>query len=131
MDLETIDLSDQAVCYDVLVNIFHPRGLCCPRCGETERLLIHGRRRAPVLDYRCSQCSRVFNAWTNTPLRKSRLAPSGLVQLVRTILENRPTAQLARDLGRQRFPLERLRHRLQPTVFLWIQQVQRIPWQGR
>ena len=53
MDFPLIDLMDEDACYRKLVELLHPDGLACPRCGAAERLGVHRRHRDPVLDYQC------------------------------------------------------------------------------
>ncbi len=113
MDFPITELMDEQACYDWLVRILHPEGLACPRCHRTDGLKVHRRYRAPVLDYRCSACGRVFNAFTGTVLHKTHYLPSELVLLLRGIAQGTPTAQLARELNKNRPHLLGLRHRLQ------------------
>jgi transposase-like protein len=116
MDANAVDLTDEAACYDRLVGLLHPGGLDCPRCGARDKLGVHRRRRAPVLDYQCGNCGRVFNAWTGTPLEKTHRRPSELVVILRGILQGTPTAQMARDLKCQRAQLLAVRRRLEPLA---------------
>ena len=48
MDFPLIDFIDEDACYRKLVELLHPEGLSCPRCGQRDRLGIHSRRREPV-----------------------------------------------------------------------------------
>ena len=68
MDFPLTDLMDQDACYRKIVGLLHPGGLTCPVCRSSDRLRVHRRHRAPVLDYRCTACGRVFNAFTGTDL---------------------------------------------------------------
>ena len=77
--MPSLDLTDEVACYEALLHLLHPQGLCCPRCRERSALGIHRRHRAPVLDYQCGACGRVFNAWTATPLEKTLRAPSQIL----------------------------------------------------
>ena len=113
MDFPIIDLMDVDTCYQWLVDWLHPDGLSCPRCHRRDGLHVHRRHRAPVLDYRCYHCGRVFNAFTGTSLHGIRRRPSELVLILRGIAQGTPTAQLARELDCDRAELLRLRHRLQ------------------
>jgi transposase-like protein len=116
MDFPIADLMDEGACYQKLVGLLHPAGLCCPGCGAGEAsggLGVHRRRRAPVLDYQCAGCGRVFNAFTGTALHGTRMRPSELVLILRGVATGASTARLARELGRQRPHLLALRHRLQ------------------
>jgi transposase-like protein len=112
MDFPLVELLDEQACYDFLVAALHPEGLRCPDCGE-RRLTIHRAHRDPVLDYRCTACGRVFNAWTATALQGTQRGPAELVLIVQGIAQGTPTAQLARELGCSRRHLLELRHRLQ------------------
>ena len=75
MDFSLIDYMDEDACYAKLVELLHPDGLACPRCGERRRLGVHRRHRDPVLDYQCGDCGRVFNAWTGTALQGTHRRP--------------------------------------------------------
>jgi transposase-like protein len=116
MDFPIIDLMDEGACYAQLVAWLHPDGLACPRCRARDRLHVHRRHRAPVLDYRCGHCRRVFNAFTDTALHGIRRRPAELVLILRGIAQGVPTAQLARELGRDRSQLLDLRHRWQESA---------------
>jgi transposase-like protein len=109
-------LSEEAN-YALLISLFHPQGLVCPRCGGKEGMRIHRRHREPVLDFQCPHCGRVFNAWTGTPLQKTHHRPRSLVRLIRAILLRQPTSELARELGCQRVQLQALRIRVQRVVW--------------
>jgi transposase-like protein len=116
MDFPIIDLRDEDACYAKLVAWLHPDGLACLRCGARDHLHVHRRHRAPVLDYRCGHCRRVFNALTGTALHGIR-RPADLVLIVRGIAQGVPTAQLARELDRDRSQLLDLRHHLQESAY--------------
>lgn len=95
----------ESQCYDVLVDLLHPEGQLCPRCRSREDLGIHRRHRAPVIDYQCNRCGRVFNAWTNTPLQGTQRRPSEILAIVRGVLDGTPTSRLACNLGCSRMKL--------------------------
>lgn len=118
MDFPLIDLMDEQACYDRLVDLLHPGGLACPRCHAGDRLGIHRRHRDPVIDYQCGHCGRVFNAFTDTPLRGIRRPPTQLLLILRGIAQAAPTAQMARELGCDRKHLLELRHRLQDNALM-------------
>ena len=69
MDFPIAELMDEDACYAKLLHWLHPDGLACPRCGARDGLGVHRRHRAPILDYRCKACRRVFNAFTGTALQ--------------------------------------------------------------
>jgi transposase-like protein len=117
MDFPITDLMDEDACYAKLVAWLHPEGLACPRCHRPDRMRVHRCHRAPVRDYRCGHCRRVFNAFTGTALHGTRRRPSELVLIVRGIAQGVPTAQLARELECDRSELLELRHRLQDAAF--------------
>jgi transposase-like protein len=108
-----IDYLDEDACYAKLVDLLHHEGLSCPQCGERDRLGIHRRHRAPVLDYQCGRCGCVFNAWRGTALQGTQRRASQILMILRGIAQGTPTAQLARELGCDRKHLLELRHRLQ------------------
>ncbi len=74
-----------------------PRGVACPRCGRNDRMVVHRRGPAPVLDFHCGHCKRVFNAFTGTALHDKRRL-SQLVLIVRGFAQGVSTAQLAHEL---------------------------------
>src|SRR3954452_9915598 len=96
MDFPVADLMDEGACYEYLLSVLHPRGLACPGCGAADRLGVHRRRRAPVLDSQCGRCRRVFNAFTGTPLAGTRKRPSRVVLVLRGVARGESTAGLAR-----------------------------------
>ena len=117
MDFPIGDLMDETACYDFLVELLHPGGLACPRCGGRDRLNVHRRDRAPILVYRCGGCRRVFNAFTGTSLQGTKRRPVELVLILRGVAQGVSTARLARELGCSRPELLGFRHRLQESAF--------------
>jgi transposase len=119
MDFPIADLMDQDACYHKLVGWLHPDGLDCPNCKADDHLRVHRRHRAPVLDYRCTACGRVFNAFTGTPLAGTHRTPAQIVLILRGFAQGVPTAQLARELGCDRKHLLELRHLMQDDAARW------------
>jgi transposase-like protein len=117
MDFPITDLMDEDACYAKLVQWLHPDGLACPRCQQADRMRVHRSHRAPVRDYRCAHCRRVFNAFTGTILPGTKRRPSELVLIVRGFAQGVPTAQLARELECDRSELLALRHRFQDAAY--------------
>ena len=113
MDFPILDLMDDEASYAELLAWLHPAGLACPRCGDGDDLHVHRRHRAPILDYRCGRCRRVFNAFTGTALHGTRRRAAELLLIVRGIAQGTPTARLSRELDCDRSQLLELRHRLQ------------------
>jgi transposase len=116
MDFPIIDLMNEQACYDYLVEVMHPEGLGCPRCQHQHGLGVHRCHRQPVLDYQCSGCGCVFNAWTGTVLANTHRRPAEILLVLRGILQGVPTAQLARELICDRKHLLELRRKLQGLV---------------
>src|SRR5262249_10282820 len=112
MDFSLTDYLDEDACYHKLVALLHPDGLACPRCGARQHLGIHRCHRAPVVDFQCGGCGRVFNAFTGTSLQGTHRRPSQLLMILHGITQGTPTAQMARELGCDRKELLALRHRL-------------------
>ena len=109
----TVELMDEEKCYHFLVNILHPEGLHCPRCGQpVEHARVHRRDRAPVLYYRCL-CGRVYNAWAETVWQGTHHRCSQIVRIVQGIAEGVPTLHLAQELGMDRKHWLERRHQLQ------------------
>ena len=117
MDFPLTELMDEDACYAKLLHWLHPDGLACPRCGARDGLGVHRRHRAPILDYRCKGCRRVFNAWTGTALQGSRRSAVELMLILRGFAQGVPTARLARELECDRKELLTLRHRLQHAAW--------------
>jgi transposase-like protein len=113
MDFPIQDLMYEDAGYQSLLNLDHPAGLGCPRCHAVEGFYTHRYFRAPVLDYRCARCGRVFNAWTGTVFQGTQWRPSQVVLILRGFAQGTSTARLARELGCSRRHLLDLRHRLQ------------------
>jgi transposase len=120
MDFPIADLMDQDACYHKLVGWLHPDGLDCPDCKTDDHLRVHRRHRAPVLDYRCTACGRVFNAFTGTPLAGTHRTPVEIVLILRGFAQGVPTAQLARELGCDRKHLLEQRHLMQDDAARWL-----------
>ncbi len=78
MGFPIADRMDPDACHRFLLDLFRPGGLRCPRCHQADGLGVQARHRAPALDYRCSHCGRVFDAYTGTRLQATRRSrPSG------------------------------------------------------
>ena len=108
-------LMDEQACYDKLVEVLHPQGLVCPRCRSPKRG-VHRRCRAPVLDYQCGDCGRVFNVYTGSALEGTRRSPAQVMLTLRGFAQGVSTAQLARELKVSRGHLLDLRHQWQASA---------------
>jgi ISXO2 transposase-like protein len=120
MDFPIVDLMDQDACYHKLVGLLHPDGLACPSCKADDYTHVHRRHRAPVLDYRCTACRRVFNAFTGTPLGGTHRTPAQIMLILRGFAQGVPTAQLARQLSCDREHLLELRRLMQDNAERWL-----------
>ena len=120
MDFPIADLMDEAACYAWLLSSLHPGGLACPTCrsadGSDAGRRVYRANRAPVLDYKCRACGRVFNAFTGTAFAGTHRRPSRLVLFLRGVSRGEPTAALSRELGASRPHLHELRQRLQANA---------------
>lgn len=115
MDFPIAELMDQDACYRRLLDWLHPDGLACPGCRGTDAY-VQRSYRAPVLDYRCRRCGKVYNAFTGTAFAGTRRRPSELVLILRAVAQGISTARLARELGCSRPHLLELRHKLQANA---------------
>ncbi len=93
------ELLDEQACYEFLVSVLHPKGLRCPGdhkvvAGQAP----HMSDRAPVMDYRCRRCGKVFNVFTKTLWRGTHYWCRQVVLLVRGFAQGVPTLHLAREL---------------------------------
>jgi transposase-like protein len=114
MDFPIRDLMDQGACYHKLLDLLHPGGMACPRCGTHDGHTVHRRRPdSPVIDYRCNDCGRCFNLYTGTTWQGTHKSPATILLILRGIAQGVPTAQLARELGLSRPHLLDLRHEIQ------------------
>jgi len=120
MDFPLTDLMDQDACYHKLLALLHPDGLACPTCKTADHLRVHRRHRAPVLDYRCTACGRVFNAFTDTALGGTHRRPAEVMLILRGFAQGVPTARLARELGCDRKHLLGPRRRMQDNATRWL-----------
>lgn len=118
-------------CFALLVQMVHgrwapwltysdpptPSSPRCPHCKATN-VKIHRKHRAPLLDYQCRKCHRVFNAWQGTVFQGTHRTPSELVKLLVGIAEGKKTARLARDLVCNRAWLVAARRKLEAEEFV-------------
>jgi len=109
----TVELMDGQKCYNWLVDILHPNGLCCPDCKKPVGLLkIHRHDRAPLLYFSCA-CGRIYNAFTGTIWQGTHHRCSVIVRILQGIAQGIPTMHLAKELGIDRTHLLQRRHKIQ------------------
>ena len=108
------DLLDETACYELLLSVLHPTGLRCPKGHELPAdQAPHDRHRAPVFDFRCRTCGKVFNVFTGTALHGVRHRPGRLVLILRGFCQGATTLHLAEELDISRRHLLTFRHRVQ------------------
>lgn len=110
------DLLDPAACYQWFAARLWPQGPCCPQCGARDRFHVHSSRRAPLLDYRCPHCRRVFNLFTGTLFAGTHRSLTQLLATLRGVAQGVSTNQLCRELGCGYKHLLELRHKLQGRI---------------
>jgi hypothetical protein len=116
------EVLDEGACYEWLRRMLQPQGLHCPAGHPLPPdQAPHDRHRAPLVDYRCRQCGRVFNLFTGTLFQKTRYPCTIILQILRGIAQGVPTKHLADELQIDRRHLLRRRHAIQ--ALLW----QRLP----
>jgi transposase-like protein len=111
------ELMDEQKCYAYLLRVLHPDGLKCPAGHAVPaKQKPHDRHRAPVVDYRCRECGRIFNAFTGTVWSGSRHTCVQMVLILRGIAQGTPTEHLADELGIDRAQLLEKRHEIQKLL---------------
>ena len=111
------DLLDEQGCYDALVGILHPHGLRCPLGhGLPGDQRPHMRDRAPVVDYRCRTCGKVFNLFTGTVFAGTHYSCARVVLILRGFGQGTPTRQLADELECDYGTLLAYRHEMQAAA---------------
>jgi transposase-like protein len=107
------DLLDEERCYNWLVEYLHPEGLRCPKGhARPAAEAPHTSDRAPIVEYRCRTCGRVYNVFTDTALNGIRHPCSKIVLILRGFCQGETTAKLAAELELDYKNLLRLRHDL-------------------
>lgn len=107
-------LMDEAACLRWLEAHLHPAGLCCPRCGSTNRRDFRPYQAFP--SYRCRDCQRPYTLVTGTAFEKTRQQPSTIVLLLRGVTQGVSTAQLAAEIDLSRRQTHTLRQRIQDNA---------------
>ena len=108
------DLLDEQECYDFLLHTLHSDGLKCPEGHQLPPdQAPHDVSRAPVVDYRCRICGRVYNLFTGTVWSGTQYDCPTVVLVICGIAQGVTTKQLADELERDYATLLERRHRIQ------------------
>lgn len=110
------DVLDEEKCYRWFESILWSEGPICPRCGSREHLNIQAKDRAPLLDYECQHCGRIFNMFTGTVFQGTHRSFRELYVIVRGIAQGVSTNQLSKELGCDYAGLLKVRHKIQQWV---------------
>jgi hypothetical protein len=102
-----------------LVGLLRPDGRACPARRAADRLRVHRRHRAPVLDDVCRGRGRAFNTFTGTEPDGTYRRDGENVLIPRGFAQGVPTASLARGLACNRKQRLGLRRRLQGNATRW------------
>lgn len=118
MDFPIVDLMDREACLTWMQRHFHPAGMQCPHCGGgLEQSLWFRRTKRSDLDVcRCRLCKGVYNVYSGTVFEGRLFTPEQTVLFIREVLQGKPTAQVARELGISRTTATDIRHRLQANA---------------
>ena len=112
----TIELMDEQKCYNYLIQILHPTGLCCPKCDRpVEQSKVHRSDRAPVLYFHCS-CGRIYNAFAGTLWQGTHYNCPVIVRIMQGVSQGIPTLHLAKELNINYKNLLNRRHKMQEFV---------------
>jgi transposase-like protein len=108
------DLLSEQECYQFLLRALHPNGLSCP-CGRTveDSQRPHTSDRAPIVEYKCRSCGKVFNVFTGTMWSKSHYDCRTITLLIRGFAQGVPSLHLAKELGLDYEAVLNRRHRWQ------------------
>ena len=114
LEFPITELMDDQACYDFLIGVLHPKGLCCPEGHKVARgQAPHMSDRAPLVDYRCRTCGKVFNLFTGTLWSGTHYACRQVVLIVRGFAQGVPTLHLAKEVQVDYETLLNRRHRWQ------------------
>lgn len=101
MDFPMARVISERACYEWLVELYHPDGLCCPRGHPVSMAGVHKRHRGPVLVYQCNGlgCGAVYTAFTGTMWQHAQWKPSQIMQLLQGTSQGKSSSQIAREIG--------------------------------
>src|ERR1700733_12805260 len=111
------DLLDEMQCYQYLFGVLHPEGIKCP-LGHAleENQSPHMMDRAPIVDYRCRICRKVFNIFTGTMWQGTHANCKTIVLLIRGFAQGTPSSHLSKELGLEYDSVLNRRHQWQAAA---------------
>lgn len=108
------ELLDENECYNFLLRTLHPEGLKCPAGHQLQpEQAPHDVNRAPLVDYKCRTCGRVYNVFTGTVWSGTHYDCVTVILVMRGIAQGVPTKHLADELERDYGTLLKRRHQIQ------------------
>lgn len=114
MEFPITELMDEQACYEFLLGVLQPKGLHCPEGHKVTRgQAPHMSDRAPLVDYRCRKCGKVFNLLTGTLWSGTHYSCRQIVLILRGFAQGVPTLHLAKELKVDYETLLNRRHRWQ------------------
>ena len=118
MDFPITELMDRNACLGWLEEYFHPDGLKCPHC-QAELSQANWLRKTKKSDldvYRCKKCRGIYNLYSGTVFEGRYFTPEQTVLFIREVVQGKPTAKLARELGISRTTATEIRQKLQANA---------------
>jgi transposase-like protein len=102
--------------YQYLRRVLQPERLRCP---NGHRLppdqAAHKYSKKGIPSYRCRECGRVYNIFTDTVWARTHYDCRTIVLVMRGIVQGHTTAQIAEELGLDYETLLNRRHKIQAT----------------
>ena len=99
VEVPITELMDDQAWYECLLGILPPKGLHCPEGHKIARGQAPPMSdRAPLVDYRCRRCGKVFNLLTGTLWRGTHYSCRQIVLILRGFAPGVPTWHLAKEL---------------------------------
>ena len=111
-------LMDYESCYTYLEKLLHPPGLSCS-CGTplVKGQSPHKRRANKLPCFKCKECGKVFNLFTNTIFKGIHYNCIIIVLMIRGFAQGKTTQHLSKELSVSYNSLLNWRHKLQEYAF--------------
>lgn len=116
MDFPLAYSPTQDECYETLLNLLHPGGLRCPNGHGLEDSRVQRRHRAPIIDYRCNKCAKIFNIFTGTNLQGTKYNSQQLIHCMDGISRDIPINRLAKEMAVDRKGLAKTCSKIKPLI---------------